>query len=267
MKCDDPRNAMKLKNWAVRIKMRPIRYAVAITALALPVFGSLSETRADTLNIGVENLQYFPHYATNEEGQITGYAADLFNRFSNDEGVEINIIFLSIDELYEQLFNREIDFKYPDDPFWLEERRYDLEIHYSDPVTAYVDGTLVRGAQPEIHTIATIKGFNPPPWSRAAHLGDVTLIAFETLGGAVEAALSGDADGVYANIDVVEALLDRKDEAGALSFEPFLPHAVGTYRVSSMTKPHMIQRLNAWMRARKAWLSERRKAYGIRSDF
>lgn len=253
------------------MKIRTIRCGVAITALVLPMLGSFTQAQAETLNIGVEQLQYFPHYAVNEKGQLTGYAADFFNTFSKDEGIEIKIIFLSVDELYERFFNQEIDFKYPDDPFWLEDRRYDVDIHYSDPVTAYVDGTLVRAAQPgariEIHTIATITGFNPPPWSSAAGLGDVTLIAFETLGGAVEAALSGDADGVYANIDVVGALLDRKNEAGALRFEPFLPHAVGTYRVSSMTKPHMIQRLNAWMRARKAWLSARRKAYGIRSDF
>ena len=98
---------------------------------------------AGTFTVGVENIDYFPHYAM-RQGQYVGYARDLLDQFGLAYGHRFDYVDLPVRRLSVAFFkNHTLDFKFPDNPNWATDLRKGQKLYYSDTVIDVMEGALV----------------------------------------------------------------------------------------------------------------------------
>lgn len=220
------------------------------------------------LVIGVESLYYMP-VATYENGVYKGFARELFDAFAKDRGYEVEYRALPVPRLYASFFAGQLDFKFPDNAYWKQSQRAGLNIHYSDPVAAFVDGTCVlperRGARPEeILRLGTMGGFTPWAWLDRIKAGKPSLSENTQLEALVRQALAGRVDAVYASVAVINYQLDHVlKQPGALVFGPGLPHTLDNYHLSTLRHPAILAEFNEWMRTNRDRVAALKKKYGV----
>nr|WP_209262251.1 transporter substrate-binding domain-containing protein [Thiorhodococcus minor] len=225
-----------------------------LAVLALLWVVPTGQTFADRYIVGVENIDYRP-YQAGHTGAFEGFGRELLDAFAAAERLELDYLPLPPSRLLPSLLRGRIDFKYPDDPAWAPARREGHEIRYSRPIVGYVDGTLVLPrhlGRPvnEIRALGTVVGFTPIAWQPRLRQGQVSLLENADFSALFHQVTNRRVDAVYANVAVARdqsmRLFGRPD---ALRFDPGLPSTQGSYRLSTLRHPEVIDRLNAWMQA------------------
>lgn len=242
---------------------KPIALAIcsAILALAHPA-------AATTFIVGVENIDYLPHY-TVENGEYKGFARALLDAYAKDRGHVFEYRPIPIARLFREFVEGNVDFKYPDHPNWSQEIKIGKAIVYSDPVVAYIDGVSVVPAklgqpQEKIRTLGTIYGFTAWDWLDQIKAGRVRLEENPHFEGLVKQALWGRVDGVYANVSGVAYQLDQVlKQPGGLVFDPSLPYSRSSYLLSTIKHPEIIADFNAWMKENAARISQMKIDYAV----
>ena len=221
-----------------------------------------------TYVVGVEALDYYPHYS-NADGEFSGFARDLLDAFARSQGYRFDYRALPVARLYRTFFAGELDFKYPDNPDWQASKRQGLEIHYSAPVASYIDGVLLlpanrgKGAA-QLTSLGTVRGFTPWNYLDAIAQGSLEVREVTTLKQSLLQAINGRVGGVYMNVDVGRYQLDEVlKQPGALVFDETLPHSSGAYRLSSMRHPEVLDALNAFLHDHAAEIRAMKNRYGL----
>ncbi|WP_294225745.1 transporter substrate-binding domain-containing protein [uncultured Shimia sp.] len=225
-----------------------------IAAASLAVACVAGTANAERLVVGVENIEYLPHY--NWDGtNYTGFGADLLSAFAADEGFEIEFKALPITRLMQAVVTGDVDLKYPDNAYWSSELKDGQGMVYSEVVAEAIDGVMVLPDQvgrpvEEVERLGTVLGFTPYSWLDRINAGDADLTENASFIGMVRQALVGRIDGAYANQDVVRRVLRElgKDE-DALVFDESLPHSVSNYHLSSTSRPDVVEAFNVWLAA------------------
>lgn len=211
--------------------------------------------------IGVEDHQYSPHYAY-IDGQYRGFGRELLDAFFNDRGYPYQYRALPVPRLFESfVIEQSVDFKYPDNALWSTQLKQGHNIVYSAPVIALTEGVSVlpenqaRGLG-HIRRLATVRGFSLPQWRAAIDQGKVAVSENPSMIRLLEQTLIGRVDGAYANIDVVQYLLEAElNQPGALQYDATLPHYDTHYHLSSIKHPDVIADFNRWMEDNAALVS------------
>ena len=218
--------------------------------------------------VGVENIDYRP-YQAGHTGDFEGFGRALLDAFAAEAGIVFEYRPLPPPRLLASLLQDRIDFKYPDDPGWTPEARAGHVIHYSRPVVAYLDGTLVRPERLEqpasmLRVLGTVVGFTPLAWRAALDSGAVSLRENADFSALFQQVLSERVDGAYANVAVARdqsrRLLGHPD---ALAFDRRLPSARGDYRLSTRHHPEVIERFDRWLVERADRVSALKERAGL----
>ena len=216
--------------------------------------------------VGVEEVFYPPHY-DGSGGDYTGFAREMFDRFAADCGCVFEYRPMPIDRLYRALLDGDVDLKFPDDTYWQPEQKAGHDVHYSDPIAAYLDGVSVpvgNVLEPANMRLGTIRGFTTRGYEHLADGDGVVLEYNAHLPALLQQVLIGRLDGAYANVDVVQFILREELGApGALQFEPSLPYTRSFYRASTTKRPTLIQELNGWLSDNAGWLDMLRREHGL----
>lgn len=211
-----------------------------------------STTAAPIYVVGVENLYYLPAYAV-EDGAYTGFARDLLDAFAADSGLSLHYEPLPVPRLYASLAAGVIDLKFPDSPHWNPAFREGRDLSYSVSVVDYLDATIVPAARADmapqdVRTLGTVTGFTPYPWLDRIADGSVSVAENADFRALVRQVLAGRVDAAYANIAVVNRVLNQDfDQPGALVAAPALPSDADAYRLSTLAHPDVLARFDAWM--------------------
>lgn len=242
----------------------PMRLALLLLwMLATVVWGA-----PERYVVGVEDIDYRP-FQRGDAGRFEGFGRDLLDAFAAAEGIALEYRPMPPSRLLASLLQDRIDFKYPDDPSWRPDLRAGQEIHYSQPVVGYVDGTLVlpeRLGQPSaaIHTLGTVVGFTPVAWQDDLRTGRVSLKENADFAALFQQVLNRRLDAAYANVAVARAqsmqLFKRPD---ALRFDPSLPSTRGDYRLSTRRFPELIERFDHWLDAHAALVGGLERRAGL----
>ena len=244
---------------------------------------SFSLNAADTLtySVGVENLDYAPHFYVEKTGKrlvYKGFAReilDLFQVYYNkvekkrvESGggsfVKMKLVYkpLPVKRLLTNLMEERIDFKYPDNKYWGQgKKKEDLKkfarLRYSRPVTAYIDGVLVhpkwKSKKKEFKQMVTVLGFTPFPYLGKIKEKKVVLKQFPTLSKVLRVIARSKFDGAYVNIQV--GLHKQKEllasgqikKADALMFNDDLPSDKSNYHISTINHHHVIDAFNRFL--------------------
>lgn len=235
----------------------------------LLLFWLVAVSHADikqTFVIGVEDSQYYPHFAV-QNGTWTGFAAALMTAFSQSSGYHFTYRVMPIERLYRSFLSGAVDFKYPDNPDWRKDLKKNITITYSTDIVRYIDGVSVlphrlgQGLN-SISVIGTLRGFTPVSWQQEVEKGQVALLESDTFEGLVRQVLMGRIDGVYANIDVVQYKLSEiADGLHSLVFDEDLPHDDSHYRLSTVQHSQIINEFDNWLSENQALVIQLKSVY------
>tara|TARA_Y100001970_G_C14086356_1_gene777542 strand:- start:352 stop:1164 length:813 start_codon:yes stop_codon:yes gene_type:complete len=246
---------------------------------------SLKASETITYTIGVENLQYAPHFYVKKENKkliYKGFGRDIFDLFqdyyNNEEKLiakKNNTSFLKIKFKYKplpvkrlltSLIDDKIDFKYPDNKYWGQgKKKEDLKkfarFKYSSPVTPFVDGILAhpewKSKNKKFKTMATVLGFTPYPYLGDIKNKKVILQHFPTLTKVLNVIAKGKFDGAYVNIQV--GLHKQKEllaqgsinKENALVFNTDLPSDKSNYHLSTLNHHHIVEAFDRFLKSEK----------------
>ena len=241
-------------------------------ACALVVGVTLAFTPAlaygEKLTVGVEDLSYFPHYAVEEE-QFIGFGRDLLDAFAQDRGHTFVYRPLPVRRLVSELINNDVDFRYPDNPYWSADVKAGSNITYSDGVVAFIDGVCVKPkrlglAAENVRTLGIPLHFTPIAWKEYIASGKVTVNTNTSFINLIKQGLNGRVDGVYGNVDVVNYMMREKlREPGGLIFDPMLPHTEGKYHLSTVNRPDILEDFNVWLSESQPLLHQLKTKYDL----
>jgi ABC-type amino acid transport substrate-binding protein len=242
--------------------------------LAAALFGLLaaftgSATAAGKIyTIGVEELDYYPVYAT-KDGNYTGYARDVLDAFAKERGYHFEYKPFPVKRLFAVFFQEQVDFKFPDNPYWQSELRTGKTVAYSGSVVTYIDGALVRPEMKDvtpdkIKTLGTVAGFTPWAWMDLIKNKQVTLRENTSFTALAQQVAAKRVDAAYASVAVLNYQLDNVLKTpGALVFNSKLPHSKDSYFLSTLKHPEVIAEFDAWQKSRADFIRALKKKYGV----
>lgn len=218
--------------------------------------------------IGVEDLDYYPAY-TVRDGNYVGFARDLLDAFAKEQGYRFEYRPYPVNRLFASFYQGQVDFKFPDNPYWQGELRSGKNITYSGPVIHYIDGGLVRpemkDATPDqVKTLVTVAGFTPWAWLDLIKSKQVALRENANFTSLAQQVISKRVDAAYASVAVINYQLDQVLKSpGALVFNPKLPHSRDSYFLSTLKYPEVIAEFDAWQKRRQDFVRTLKKKYAV----
>jgi len=244
-----------------------MKLAGLATAIVFCVCAFAASAAERKLVVGVEELDYFPAYAV-RNAQYAGAAREVLDSFAKAKGYALVYKPLPIKRLFAELLSGGIDLKFPDSPTWAADAKAGHALSYSKPVIHYIDGVLVLpenvGKRPEsLQTLGTVSGFTPFAWLDRVKAGTVQLKENPRMDLLLKQAAMGRVDGAYASVAAANHTLEQVlGTAGALVFDPGLPHSRDAYLLSSRNHPEIVAEFDAWMAANAALVKGIKDRYG-----
>jgi len=224
--------------------------------LAILLFAAPQVLLAKTVVIGLESTYYPPRYYL-EEGKPAGIDVDLLTEAFKSLGYQIEWKVKPVGELYQDLLDGKINFKFPDNPEWRYEAKNNHDIIYSDAVQSDTDGLFVLSKNKnrpleKIKIVGTLKGFTVVSLEHSIRSGKIHVAEYQDTSILMQAAIIGKIDGAYLSKGVgnyyLEKILRNPD---ALVFDESLPTSANPYYLSSLKEKKLIGKLNEWIQHNK----------------
>lgn len=248
-------------------------FVVSLGCFSLNAFAT--ETQKEYV-IGVENIKYLPLYNTDEAGNYTGYAYELFELFAKKRNIKFVYEARPVARLFQEFVKEDrFDFKYPDNPNWQKEMKENdkkekgVGLTYSSKIIKFIDGVLVKPENKDkdvtfLKKLATVRGFTPFVYLNNK---DVQIVENSTTEALLELVKqkNGKVDGAYFNIAVANYLLKQEGFENALIFNKNLPYDEDFYHISTKKHPQLIADFNTFLIEEKDAISEMKKKYGLQS--
>lgn len=246
--------------------MKPT-YACSLFALVCSTAVS-----AESYVIGVEKLAFAPHYSIDAQGQYQGFARELFDLFAAYSGAQLSYQVLPVARLLPALLQGEVDFKYPDSDNWAQTQKLGKGVHYSQAVVAYVDGVLVAPqrqgqALEQFKRLSMVSGWTPWGYQQGIEAGQIQPSYSDDLRKMIQQTLKKDTDGAYFNVVVASHYLDNiRARPGALVFDAKLPHTRGSFHLSTLRHPAVLQRFDRFLVEQQAEIAALKDRYRVEAN-
>jgi polar amino acid transport system substrate-binding protein len=203
-------------------------------------------------SVGVENTNKLPLYAVNERGEFVGLYRKILDAFAKDNNIKFVYKPYKINELFYNLINAKIDFKFPDNPTWRATDKRNYNIVYSDPVYFYVEALFVKPSNLK----KTIDQF-----SSIGLVGDVALwsihnyievnrikIKRNQCKKLIKQLFASEIEGILCNYFVMKNALAELGLEDRLVPNFYLPNVDDYIYLSSVNHPDIIQNFNIWLK-------------------
>jgi len=233
---------------------------------------TMGPTYADKLVIGVEKIQYQPIYWQNKKGDYTGYTRDVFDLFAQKYNHQIEYVSLEPHLLLGELFNGNIDFKYPDHPEWGSDIRQGKNIAYTDAIVRIADGSFVKPAKlgkgiETVTKLGVVQGFTPWMYQEFIDSGQVTVIEYENLKDLIRAAIRNKVDAALYNVVVATYYMDFLSTFPIVTlFDDTLPFVKSDFRMSTISKPNVVKEFNDFLQAETAAIDQLKQKYEVEKN-
>ncbi len=240
-------------------------------AVIIFCFANLSLAQTKVYVIGVENIDYFPHF-TYENGKFGGHGRAILDAFAKSQGYTFVYEAFPIKRLYKNLLDKKLDFKYPDNPNWKQKLKQGTQVHYSHSVAEYIDGVVVlperkgQGVK-QLKTLGTVLGFTAWDYLDLINSKVVELDENPNFRSLLRKVFLKRVDGGYANIAVVRYQLEKmgKDPL-ALVFDPNLPHTRDSYRVSTIKHPKLIEEFDLFLNKERHLVEQLKQSFKLETE-
>jgi len=220
--------------------------------------------------LGVEELNYLPHYSYTEKYEYFGFARELFDKFSDVSGIEFSYEVRPVPRLFTEFYERRsLDFKYPANIYWQAERKKGISVIYSQPVVGFIDGMMVRPDKKNkgvnnLQIVGTAAGFTPWPYLDRIKSGNILLETNISFPGLLNQVIRSRVDAAYINIAVSEYYLAHEiKDPTALVFDRSLPFVKDSFFMASIKYPKVIISFNKFLSKYKNWIQQLKSKHKV----
>lgn len=226
---------------------------IAGTALGLLLAVALPAS-AQTVSIAVEASDLAPVHET-AGGRFRGFARQLLDWFAVDNGLVLRYRVMPLNRAARLMSLGAIDLKYPDNRLWNQSEKLRAVVVYSRPFTGVTGGIFVRRealgrSRAAIRTLGILVGYTPVGFADRLASGRTELVYETRLEDLMRKTADGLLDGFYASVEPTEAIVAAQTLwVGRLAFDPMLPNAFLGFSLSSVVRPELIMRFDAWLAA------------------
>lgn len=256
-----------------RFRMKKSFILKSVFVLVVTVISSsFAGNQTETYTIGVENIQYLPHYTTDDSG-YHGFAREILDLFAHYADVRFDYRTLPVNRLFLELVEKQIDFKYPDNPRWHADTKKGHVVVYSDTVEEYIAGAVVRPERKglgvkNLEALGAVLGFTPLPFMDFIKAGKMKLHQNRHFDSLLQQAILGRIDAVYLDINVASyQLREILKQPDALVFDPSLPYSKSFFTLSTIKHPELINVFNRFLAEKDLQIKELKKRHLITTDF
>ncbi len=228
---------------------------------------SLSSALGKHFVIGVEELDYFPHY-TIKDGKYVGYAREVLDLFAKKHGHAFKYVPKPVRRNLKELQNDNIDFYYPENPHWYKNQDLKNAMIYSGPVTIYIDGVMVpkeklgKGVD-SLRILGIPSGFTPVAYLNLVEEQKIKISEIPRITNLLRQTKLGFADGAYLNIDVAHHRMRNLKNSDKLYFDKSLPYAKGAFQLATVNHPEIIRQFNSFLSDEKLKINSLKKKYRL----
>lgn len=235
-------------------------FLAALLCLAPPT------VRAADFVVGVQELDYFPIYATDANGRYVGYARELLDLFASSSGHRFEYRALPIKRLVNDYVQGRMDFMFPDNPRWDAAAKKGLVVRYSAPAVIFQDAVMVlpeRRGQP-MRSLGTVRGFTPWKFMAQVHDGSLTLQEAAGPRNLIQMALAQRVDGINIARQVADFHLQAAGRPTALVADAsLLPSTDSQYLLSSIRHPGIVREFDDFLQTHAAAVQALKHKYGL----
>ena len=238
--------------------------------LALLLVMLLSDpTRAESYVIGIEQIDYYPHYDFSKNQQ-RGYFFDLIQLFSEKSGHRFKFMPLPVIRLYHS-GNSGIDFIYPDNPLWQQYSEPGINKSFSAPVIFTLGSTLVRPELQQIsleqfRSLAVIHGFVPTKWLALKNQYKYRMVDVPDVASAIGLVLKGRLDGANVEYNVAQHYLRSIAAQDRLVIGEQLPFTQLPFLLSTVRQPQLLAQFDRFLLEHAAQVSALKRKYQLQEQ-
>jgi len=252
-------------------KSKIINYITQICLIVL--FANINHAYAKEFTIGVEDISYYPLYdfsATNTNRP--SYSKDLLTAFFEEHNYSYRFVALPIKRFNKWYTEKELDFKFPDNQKWRDDKQNKLNIIFSQSAIKLMAGSYVLASnaiykRDDVKRLATIFGFSPTLWFDKIVTKEVELIEENSPLSIVKHVLYGNADATNIDSNVIRHNLKFLKNPQTIILNTNIKHQVFSYHLSSIKHPEIIKQFDEFLQNNSKLLLELKKKYDIIEDF
>ena len=246
-----------------------VQFKSITTRLLMMTLYLSSITHAENLIIGVEDIDYLPIYEYSN-GQYTGVASEILSKFAALNNHTLTYKEFPITRLNKYYLNGTVDFRFPDNGYWIQEQKAGYDIKYSAPVINFIDGVMVTPENKHkgishLNKLGVVRGFTAWDYLDLIKEGTVTIKESNNLHSLIKLTSVNRYDGAYFNIDVAKYYFKNTlNSPDLLIFDPELPHTKSSYSLSSFKHPEIIEQFNQFLIAEAEWIAMIKEKYQVK---
>ncbi len=202
--------------------------------------------------IGVGDYDYLPHHAV-VNNEYVGFAREVLDLFALKSGYTFKYKPMPWKRVMTEFVANNVDFVFPDNPYWSGEDKEGFKVIYSDSVVQYIDGVVVlpnnknKGIN-SIKKLGTLRGFTPWDYYDQIESGSISVIETSNFTGLLNQVIGKRVDAAYIEISVAQYYLDKvMNKQSALVFNSNLPHTKGSYYLSTIKYSEILEEFNRFL--------------------
>lgn len=241
--------------------------------LVLLIILTVKFVSAKNYIIGVEAVSYYPLYdfsATNTTRP--SFTKEILSIFFEKNNYQYQFVALPIKRFDKWYVEQNIDFKFPDNFRWREDKGNKLNITFSQSVVRLMAGTYVLEknrnlSRNEIEKFGTILGFVPTLWLDKIGNDNFTLVEESSPVSVIKHLIHGNTDATNINPNVIQYNLKRLKENKKIVLNKNIKHEEFSYHLSSIKYPKIIKEFNLFLNNNKKLVEDLKMKYGINEHF
>lgn len=254
------------------MKKIKISHYLKIVCLTL-LIANFKVSYAKEFIIGVEEVSYYPLFdfsATNTDKP--SYSKDLLSAFFDQHSYSYRFIALPIKRFNKWYVENGIDFKFPDNVRWRDDKQNKLQITFSQSVVKLMAGTFVlkdnaQYNKEDIKKMVTIFGFAATLWLDEIKNKKLKLIEESNPYSIVKHILYSNVDATNIDSNVIRHNLRLLKKPKAIVLNTNIHHEVYSYHLSSIRHPEIIKQFDEFVQNNPQLLQQLKKKYNIIEDF
>jgi len=252
-------------------KYKTINYINKIYLILL--FVNINITYAQEFIIGVEEVSYYPLYDFSASNtNKPSFCKELLTLFFDQHNYSYRFMALPIKRFDKWYVERGIDFKFPDNFRWRNDKQNKLGITFSQPVIKLMAGSYVLKANAQykrndVKKLGTIFGFSPTLWFDKLESNELTLIEESAPFGIIKHLLHNNIDAINIDANVIRHNLKLLGKPKEIVLNTNIQHEVYSYHFSSIKHPEIIKQFDDFLQNNSELLQQLKKKYGISEEF
>ena len=218
------------------------------------IFANIDKPQ-DTFIVGVQSHNDIAFDGLESKSVCKRMFFDFLLDFAKANNINLEYKKLKKRDRMKGFLNHEVDFRFPDNPYWSAATKRNQEVIYSNPIYYYIEGLFIRSEDVEkLNDLNKIKNIgiigDIVPWflhhnveiqkTKLTQLLKNKLLIKALVSGEIDAAYS---DFYWGNFTIKELELEDK-----IVFAKNLPNINDYYHLSTIKHPEIVEKFNIWAR-------------------